>query len=184
MVSLRTCTGSRRCSGGSRRCSPMEIRGRMWCRRISSEWSCWGWDRRRMRVGWRRRGCALGASSLRRNWRPRNYSRDWGEGTLVVATSASGGSAETLDALERLPHGVHTVALTNTAGSAIAKRCRSVVELAAEPEVGGVACRSYQHTLALLLALECQLVGYRLRRARARSRFVGGRERVPAGHRE
>ena len=31
---------------------------------------------------------------------------------------------------------------------------KSVVELAAEPEVGGVACRSYQHTLALLLALE------------------------------
>ena len=83
----------------------------------------------------------------------------WGSGTLVVATSASGGSKETLDALERLPQGVHTVALTNTAGSAITKRCTSVVDLAAEPEVGGVACRSYQHTLALLLALECHLTG-------------------------
>jgi fructoselysine-6-P-deglycase FrlB-like protein len=83
----------------------------------------------------------------------------WEDETLVVATSASGGSAETLNALERLPQGVHTVALTNTAGSAITKRCRSVVELAAEPEVGGVACRSYQHTLALLLALECHLLG-------------------------
>ena len=31
--------------------------------------------------------------------------------------------------------------------------------LDAEPEVGGVACRSYQHTLALLMALECQLAG-------------------------
>ena len=41
---------------------------------------------------------------------------DWDEGTLVVATSASGGSAETLDALDRLPGSVHTVALTNTAG--------------------------------------------------------------------
>ena len=29
----------------------------------------------------------------------------WGEGTLVVATSATGGSAETLDALDRLPPG-------------------------------------------------------------------------------
>src|SRR4029079_19195156 len=48
---------------------------------------------------------------------------DWGEGTLVVATSASGGSKETLDALDRLPATVHTVALTNTRGSAIAKRC-------------------------------------------------------------
>jgi fructoselysine-6-P-deglycase FrlB-like protein len=84
---------------------------------------------------------------------------NWAEGTLVVATSASGGSAETLDALGRLPASVHTVALTNTAGSAITKRCNAVVDLAAEPEVGGVACRSYQHTLALLLALECHLTG-------------------------
>lgn len=84
---------------------------------------------------------------------------DWGAGTLVVATSASGGSVETLDALDRLPAAAHTIALTNTAGSAITERCRDVVELAAEPEVGGVACRSYQHTLALLLALECHLTG-------------------------
>lgn len=83
----------------------------------------------------------------------------WEEGTLVVATSASGGSAETLDALGRLPGSVHTVALTNTADSAITQRCDAVVDLMAEPEVGGVACRSYQHTLAMLLALECHLTG-------------------------
>jgi glucosamine 6-phosphate synthetase-like amidotransferase/phosphosugar isomerase protein len=83
----------------------------------------------------------------------------WGEGTVVVATSASGGSVETLDALGRLPAAVDTIALTNTPGSAITERCRTVVTLDAESEVGGVACRSYQHTLALLLALECHLVG-------------------------
>jgi fructoselysine-6-P-deglycase FrlB-like protein len=83
----------------------------------------------------------------------------WGSGTLVVATSASGGSVETLDALSRLPAAVTTVALTNTPGSTITQRCDSVVELAAEPEAGGVACRSYQHTLALLMALECHLAG-------------------------
>ncbi|MDT5336252.1 MAG: hypothetical protein QOD90_1757 [Mycobacterium sp.] len=83
----------------------------------------------------------------------------WGAGTLVVATSASGGSVETLDALGRLPDAVDTIALTNTPGSAITERCRAVVDLDAEPEVGGVACRSYQHTLALLLALECHLTG-------------------------
>jgi glucosamine 6-phosphate synthetase-like amidotransferase/phosphosugar isomerase protein len=83
----------------------------------------------------------------------------WSEGTLVVATSASGGSTETLDALDRLPGSVHTVALTNTTGSAITAQCDAVVDLMAEPEVGGVACRSYQHTLALLLALECHLTG-------------------------
>jgi fructoselysine-6-P-deglycase FrlB-like protein len=83
----------------------------------------------------------------------------WGEHTLAVATSASGGSVETLDALDRLPSAVSTVALTNTPGSAITQRCSAVLELRAEPEVGGVACRSYQHTLALLLALEAHLVG-------------------------
>lgn len=84
---------------------------------------------------------------------------DWGTGTLVVATSASGGSVETLDAMSRLPAGVRTVALTNTAGSTITTRAEAVVTLDAEPEVGGVACRSYQHTLALMLALECHLTG-------------------------
>lgn len=84
---------------------------------------------------------------------------DWGAETLVVATSASGGSVETLDALNRLSPRAHVVALTNSAGSAITTRCAGVVQLRAEPEVGGVACRSYQHTLALLLALECHLVG-------------------------
>lgn len=83
----------------------------------------------------------------------------WGSGTFVVATSASGGSVETVDALSRLPDAVDTVALTNTPASAITERCDAVVDLAAEPEVGGVACRSYQHTLALLLALECHLLG-------------------------
>ena len=84
---------------------------------------------------------------------------NWGAGTLVVATSASGGSVETLDALSRLPDPVDTIALTNTPGSAITERCGAVVDLEAEPELGGVACRSYQHTLALLLALECHLTG-------------------------
>lgn len=84
---------------------------------------------------------------------------DWGAGALVVATSASGGSVETLDALSRLPAGMNVVALSNTIGSAVTQRGDGVVHLEAEPEVGGVACRSYQHTLALLLALECHLTG-------------------------
>lgn len=83
----------------------------------------------------------------------------WGAGTVVVATSASGGSVETLDMLDRLPADVVTVALTNTTDSPITERCERVVLLDAGPEVGGVACRSYQHTLALLMALECHLAG-------------------------
>ena len=76
----------------------------------------------------------------------------WGAGTLVVATSATGGSVETLDALSASPPSAPTVALTNTPGRPSPQRCDAVVDLPAEPEVGGVACRSYQHTLALLMA--------------------------------
>lgn len=86
----------------------------------------------------------------------------WGAGTLVVAISATGGSAETLDALSRLmaaTDGPTFVALTNTAGSALAERCNAVVNLEADKEEGGVACRSFQHTLALLWALELHLTG-------------------------
>jgi fructoselysine-6-P-deglycase FrlB-like protein len=85
----------------------------------------------------------------------------WGPGTLVVAISATGGSVETLDALDRVAAsqpGLTFVALTNTADSPIAERCHAVVDLAADTEVGGVACRSYQHTVALLLALELHMM--------------------------
>ena len=83
-------------------------------------------------------------------------------GTLVVAVSASGGSAETLDAVRRLRaagDGVRCVALTNRADTELGDLCDETVDLAAGEERGGVACRSFQHTLALLLALEARLVG-------------------------
>jgi fructoselysine-6-P-deglycase FrlB-like protein len=82
----------------------------------------------------------------------------WGAGTLVVLISASGESKETLDALARIHPEANTVALTNQPGSSITRRCERTVLLQAQPEVGGVACRSYQHTLALLLALEAYLL--------------------------
>ena len=53
--------------------------------------------------------------------------------------------------------------------------------LDAEPEVGGVACRSYQHTLALLMALECHLAGRGHRRAGGVGR--GGGRGVRTAHR-
>ncbi|WP_435742058.1 SIS domain-containing protein [Nocardioides sp. SYSU DS0663] len=83
----------------------------------------------------------------------------WGAGTLVVAISASGGSVETLDALRRVHPEATVVALTNTVDSELAARCSVVVDLAAGVEEGGVACRSFQHTLVLLLALEAHLAG-------------------------
>jgi glucosamine 6-phosphate synthetase-like amidotransferase/phosphosugar isomerase protein len=85
-----------------------------------------------------------------------------GVDTTVVAVSASGGSAETLDAVRRLRAtgtGRRFVALTNRPGSELAGLCDLEVDLAAGKERGGVACRSFQHTLALLLALEGRLTG-------------------------
>jgi glucosamine 6-phosphate synthetase-like amidotransferase/phosphosugar isomerase protein len=99
-------------------------------------------------------------------------------GTLVVAVSASGGSAETLDAVRRLRaagSGARFVALTNvvstsstdaggsTDAGTLGDLCDVTVDLAAGVERGGVACRSFQHTLALLLALEARLTGARSR---------------------
>jgi len=77
-------------------------------------------------------------------------------GTLVVAVSASAGSVETLDAVDRL--GAPYVALANKEGALTADASRTVWMQAGE-ERGGVACRSFQHTLALLGALESHLTG-------------------------
>lgn len=93
-----------------------------------------------------------------------------GAGTTVVAVSASGRSAETLDAVRRLRaagEGARFVALTNrastgpdAAGGELVGLCDLEVGLAAGEERGGVACRSFQHTLAMLLALEARLTGH------------------------
>jgi fructoselysine-6-P-deglycase FrlB-like protein len=83
-------------------------------------------------------------------------------GTTVVAITASGGSAETLDACRRLRArdvGARFVALTEVSDSPVVDLCDEVVPLSAGPEPGGVACRTFQHTLALLLALEARLLG-------------------------
>lgn len=77
---------------------------------------------------------------------------------LTVGISASGGSAETNRLFAAATNG-RRVALTNTASSPITGSATQVIELLAEPEAGGVACRSYTHTLVALLALEHSLAG-------------------------
>ncbi|GIH24338.1 sigma factor regulator FecR [Acrocarpospora phusangensis] len=79
--------------------------------------------------------------------------------TLVVAISASGGSRETLDAVERYRGRSRVVALTNKDGSAVTEGADAVLPMLAGPEDGGVACRTFQHTLALLLGLADHLTG-------------------------
>jgi glucosamine--fructose-6-phosphate aminotransferase (isomerizing) len=79
--------------------------------------------------------------------------------TLVVAISATGESAETLDAVERYHGRSPIVALVNEPASSLAERADVVVEMGAGEEVGGVACRTFQHTGLLLRALESHLTG-------------------------
>jgi fructoselysine-6-P-deglycase FrlB-like protein len=79
-------------------------------------------------------------------------------GTAVIAVSAGGGSRETTRALAHYAARGPITLLTNTPDSPLAADATEVVPLRAEPEAGGVACRSYQHTIALLLALERRLL--------------------------
>ncbi len=81
--------------------------------------------------------------------------------TLVVAVSAGGGSRETRAAIEHYRGRAPIVLLTNSAADAQPGGTDLVVPMFAGPEAGGVACRSYQHTLLLLLALGHRLAGRR-----------------------
>jgi glutamine---fructose-6-phosphate transaminase (isomerizing) len=76
---------------------------------------------------------------------------------LVVAVSASGASAETVAAAQRYAGHGRLVAVTEDLGSPLAALADLVLPLHAGPEPGGVACRSYRHTLAVLLALADRL---------------------------
>ena len=77
--------------------------------------------------------------------------------TLVIAISATGESAETLDAVERYRGRSPVVAIVNDPASTLATRADVVVEMGAGDEAGGVACRTFQHTGLLLRALESHL---------------------------
>ncbi len=81
-----------------------------------------------------------------------------GPDVLVLAISATGGSVETLAALER-HRGSRIVALTERPGSPVAVAADGVIPLHAGPEVSGVACRTFQHTLLVLRAIEARLTG-------------------------
>jgi len=78
---------------------------------------------------------------------------------LVIAVSASGGSAETVAAAEHYAGRCRTIAVTNTEDSRVEELCDAHVSLRAGEEVGGVACRSFTHTLALHLMLLDLLTG-------------------------
>ena len=80
-----------------------------------------------------------------------------GAGTAVIAVSASGGSVETLTSVSAYAGRSPLVALTNQADSPLGACADLVIPMSAGVESGGVACRTFQHTLLLLLALEAHL---------------------------
>lgn len=78
----------------------------------------------------------------------------------VVGITASGTTIETIDAMGRHLGRSRTVGLTNRAADAgVDLPADHTVPLLAGVEEGGVACRSYVHTLVALLQLERQLTG-------------------------
>jgi fructoselysine-6-P-deglycase FrlB-like protein len=84
-------------------------------------------------------------------------------GTLVVAVSATGGSRETRDAVEAYAGRSPLAVLVNTVDSPLGNAEGAlVVPMHAGREESGVACRTFQHTLVQLLALEAHLTGAQL----------------------
>ena len=79
-----------------------------------------------------------------------------GEDDTVIGISAGGESIETIR-LFGASAGGRSIALTNQAASSIARLAGATMEMHAGAERGGIACRTYVHTLIALLALEQQL---------------------------
>ncbi len=77
--------------------------------------------------------------------------------TLAVGVSASGTTGETVAALARHRGVSTTVAVTNAPGSPIEEAADFALPLLSGPEPGGVACVSFQATLAVLLLLAGRL---------------------------
>lgn len=80
-------------------------------------------------------------------------------GTLVLGISASGSTAETVEALARHRGAARTVAVTNRPDGDLAQAADDVLPLLAGEEAGGVACLTYQATLAVLLLACGRLTG-------------------------
>jgi len=101
--------------------------------------------------------------------------------TLAMLISASGGSGETVEALRRHAGVSRVLAITNTPESALAAEADDSLDVLAGPEAGGVACRSFACTQAVL-ALMCGAPPDDIRMAAAAvAQLIDGRERwLPA----
>jgi fructoselysine-6-P-deglycase FrlB-like protein len=96
--------------------------------------------------------------------------------TVAVVISASGGSQETIEALHRHRGTSRVVAITNRPGSALAASADEAVDVLAGTEQGGIACRSFACTQAVL-ALMCGASAEQVQRAAtAAQELLDGRE--------
>jgi glutamine---fructose-6-phosphate transaminase (isomerizing) len=77
--------------------------------------------------------------------------------TLTVCVSANGKTPETVEAAKRHRGTSTVVAVTNVPNSPLAEAADVVLPLGAGAERGGVVCRTYQATLAVLLLLARRL---------------------------
>ena len=101
--------------------------------------------------------------------------------TLVVAISASGASEETVAALRAPRRDAARRSPSPTTPSApLGHAADAVLPLLAGEEVGGIACASYQCTLAVLLLLAARVAGAPAPEAELRAAVEAGA--APAGH--
>jgi glucosamine--fructose-6-phosphate aminotransferase (isomerizing) len=100
-----------------------------------------------------------------------------GPDVVAIGISASGSSVETVAALAAHHGTSRTVALTNAPdGGELARHADVAVGVGAGPESGGVACRSFQATLAVLLLAAGIDRSRLLRAAPAQQALLDGRD--------
>ncbi|MGZ4482012.1 MAG: SIS domain-containing protein, partial [Gaiellales bacterium] len=80
-------------------------------------------------------------------------------GTLAVAISASGRSPETVEAMHRHLGTSRVLAVTNQPERELGRDADLVLPVLAGEEQGGIACKSYQCTLGVLLLLCGRILG-------------------------
>ncbi|KQO60246.1 glutamine--fructose-6-phosphate transaminase (isomerizing) [Curtobacterium sp. Leaf261] len=101
-------------------------------------------------------------------------------GTLVVAISQSGETADVLRALDRLDGGFPVLALTNNLHSSLARRADAVLDCHAGPEIGVAATKTFvaQVVVGVSVVIAALVASGRVDRSRARA-LVGDMQRLP-----
>jgi len=90
----------------------------------------------------------------------RYFPAQYGEGTLMLAISQSGETADVLDAVESAKaKGAAIASLANVRTSSLARSSKLLVELGCGPEVGVAATKSYTAELSALYGLVERLMG-------------------------